>query len=166
MSEQDDDDLAATPEELAEAEALARALARGGAADATGPAAPEDALPAAALLRAAARPGLDPARLEAAGARARAGVDARRGALDARRATRRRWALSALLVPAAAAAAMTLVARPRLSRVAPPPLPRPSAALLEAQARAARGRPDLQALDAEMRDYRAAYYAALAEEEP
>jgi hypothetical protein len=159
MSERDDE-LESTAEERAEAEALARALERGGA----GAMGPEDAASAAALLRAAARPELEPARLEAAAARGRA-------ALAARRRPRRLWLLPVLLAPAAAAAALFLVASSQrsaglASRAPRAPLPVPSAELLEAQARAARGRPDLTALDAEMRDFRAAYYAALAEEAP
>jgi hypothetical protein len=155
MSERDDE-LEATAAERAEAEALARALERDGAKDAG----PEDAVSAAALLRAAAAPGPD-ARIDRAGSRARAAVDARR--------PRRRWLLLALLAPAAAAAAVALLFRssPEYSaRLSSRGMPAPSAALLEAQARAARGRPDLAALDAEMRGFRAAYYAALAEERP
>src|SRR4051812_38507147 len=153
MSERDDDELEATPQERAQAEALAHALERGAARDAG----PVDAVAPAALLRAAARPTIDPARLETAAARGRA-------ALGARRRSRLRWLLPALLAPSAAAAvALFLVASP--ARRAPsPPLPLPSPALLQAQARAARGRPDLSALDAQMHDYRAAYYAALAQE--
>jgi hypothetical protein len=150
MSERDDDELEATAAERAEAEALARALERGGPKDAG----PADAVAAAALLRAAARPAPDAAALAAAGARGRA-------ALAERRPARRRWLL---LAPTfAAAAALVLVTRLLLQ---PPPrrLPEPSTALLEAQARAARGRADLTALDAQMSEFRAAYYAALTEE--
>jgi hypothetical protein len=152
MSEPDDE-LEATAEERAEAEALARALERGGAKDAG----PADAVAASAMLRAAARPAPDAAALEVAAARGRA-------ALAGRRPRRRRWLLP-VLAPTLAAAAVVLVAR--LTLQGPPHrLPEPSTALLEAQARAARGRADLTALDAQMGEYRAAYYAALAEEHP
>ena len=153
MSEREDDELEATEAERAEAEALARALERGAARDAG----PEDAVAPAALLRAAARPAPDAARLEAAAARGRA-------ALGARRPSRLRWLFPIVLAPSAAAAAVALFFVSSARHAPVPPLPQPSAALLEAQARAARGRPDLTALDAQMRDYRAAYYAALAEE--
>jgi hypothetical protein len=44
-------------------------------------------------------------------------------------------------------------------------LPPPSLALLEEQARAARGQEGLDALDRQMRDYRSTFYATLARRE-
>jgi hypothetical protein len=161
MSERDDDELgAASEEERAAAEALARDLEGGRPPSG----APAETLAAAALLRAAARPGLDAAGLDRAAARARSALETRRTA--APRKARPRWLLAALLAPAAAAAAALLFVGPSARLEPPRTFPLPSPALLEAQARATRGRPDLTTLDAEMRDYRAAYYAALAEERP
>src|SRR5689334_13851578 len=124
MSERDDDELEATEAERAEAEALARALERGAARDAG----PDDAVAPAAP---------DAARLEAAAARGRAALGARRPSL-----LRRLFPI--VLLPSAAVAAVALLFGPTLSRGtlssrAPAPrLPLPSAALLEAQGRAAR----------------------------
>jgi hypothetical protein len=171
MNQKDDSEAELEPEptaeERAEAEALARAL-EAGAPDALQP---DDALATAALLRHARRaqdPG-DGARAETRIAAAAARV---LPAIDRRRPRRRRWLLPALLVPAGAAALLvvsaTLTTRTRLQfisasvtleaavpRAIPPPV-----ALLEAQARAARGGADLSALDRQMRDYRQAYYSA------
>ena len=144
-----------TPEEMAEATALAAALE----GRASGGTAPEDALATAGVLRHARTAGasaLTPARLEQLAARVRPAVDRRR--------PRRRWWLwltPAALVPAAAMAVVFVSTR---SAVPPLPtaLPDPPVALIEAQGRAARGGSTLAALDAQMRDYRAAFYAALA----
>jgi len=168
----DDDDLP-TAEELAEAEALARALEPPASGQTAAPPAsgggtpaPADALATAALLRYAR----DTARGEAPGrARVAAAADRVRPGLDARldaRPRRRRWLMSAALAaPAAAAIALAyLTVRSTDERAAAPPpsLPAPTVGLLERQARAARGREGLAALDAQMREYRAAFYAELA----
>jgi hypothetical protein len=146
-----------TPEELREAEALARALE----GEAGAGAAPPEALEAAALLRYARSEGaLAPGRQAAVGERVRAPVAA---ALR----PRRRWWLWAGLAPLATAGALSLLLvraqRPKLAAsVAPMLLPPPSAALLQTQAAAARG--DARALgrlDLEMREYRQAVYARL-----
>jgi hypothetical protein len=156
----DSDEPEPTAEERVEAEALARALEASGPADG---AAPADALAAAALLRRAARDPAasaadDRARIAAAASRALPGV-------DARRPRRRRWLVPALAVPALAAFVLVVSRAQRTAdRPAAPP-PSPSVALLEAQARAARGEGDsasIAALEQQMRDYRNAYYAALA----
>src|SRR5262245_29625100 len=131
-----------TPEELREAEALARAL------DAQAPdaAAPRDALETAALLRYARDGGaLAPERARALAERVRAGT---------RSAPRRRWrvaALSALGGSLALAASLLLYLRASGPELAPGP---PPLALLAAQARAATREPGaLAALDLEMRRY-------------
>lgn len=158
-----------TPEELREAEALARALE--GAPSEAAP--PPEALEAAALLRHAHRGGeLDPARAQVIAAGLRAQVQQ-----QPRPPRRRRWIW--LLPPLAVGAAalvlllpMTLLRRP--DSVPPPavtgPLPRltafpaPGAALLAAQAEAARGGGQgLGDLDAQMRAYRQALFARLRE---
>jgi hypothetical protein len=154
-----------SPEERAEAEALARALEAGEAIAAP---LPDDALGAAALLRHARRTqdGNEPAR---AGARIAAAEARALAAVDGRRPRRRWWLLPALLVPAGAAAGLiatvTLTTRPAevASAVSPAgtAIPKPPTTLLEAQANAAHAGGDLSALDRQMRDYRRAYYAAL-----
>ena len=172
-----------SPEERAEAEALARALEAGEAIaapppdDALGaaallrharPAPPEDALAAAALLR-HARGAQDPGEAARAGARIVAAEARALAAVDKRRPRARRWLLPALLVPATAAAALIVTVMPASrSYLGPaarapvePVIPKPPTTLLEAQAKAARGGGDLSALDRQMRDYRRAYYAAL-----
>ena len=165
MSMKDDDSEAPpTAAEIAEAEALARAL-EGGAPASEG-AAPREALEAAALLRHARRAGApetaadDRARIAAAAARALPAVDGLATAAS-RRLRRRRWLYPALLAPAAAAA-FALVAFPLQRAGRTPRLRAPPVTLLEAQARAAREGADLGALERQMRGYRAAYYAALA----
>jgi hypothetical protein len=166
MSDFDDEP---TAEEQAEAEALARALERGDAAppaDGAGARAPApaDAVATAALLRHAARaPGAAAdrqARLSAAAARVRLPAAAR----PRPRRWRLAWLVPAALVPALAAMFL-LTAR---TRQAPTlgardvVLPAPDVALLQAQARAARGGEGLAALDRQMRGYRARFYERLA----
>ena len=139
-----------TPEELAEARALAAALE--GAAD---PPAPGDVLETAALLGAARTGGALPdLRREALRKRLEPLVAARGG-----RSRARRWtgAAGALLV----AAVVTLVL---FGRRPGPGLPRPGVELLQAQAAAAvPGSPaGAQALAARMQPYRRELLAALA----
>ena len=154
----DDEELLPTPEELAEAEALARALE--GAAPA-GVAGLEDALAAAALLR-RAHDTQSNERRAAEGRHIADGVGRSLAAVEARRSvrTRRRWLAPALLVPVAAAAALLVIVRHDDGR-GDAPVPAPPLALIEAQARAASGRADLSMLDREMRPYRETVYAAL-----
>lgn len=147
------DDDPSTPEEQREAEALARALA--GQASESAP--PPDALEAAALLRYAHRGELDPGRAAALGAGVRAGL--------ARR-PRRSWWLWVVAPLGTGLAMMTLFGVNMSRRVPPlpalPPLPAPTAALLETQAAAARGRGEaLGDLDAQMRSYRRELFARL-----
>jgi hypothetical protein len=143
-----------TPEELREAEALARALE--GAPSESAP--PPEALETAALLRHAHGGGqLDPARAQALAAKLRAEV----------RPRRRRW-WWAVLVPVAVGTAGVMLFATTMQRRGPalPPLPAPGPAVLAAQAEAARGRPQALAdLDAQMRAYRQALYARLREGE-
>jgi len=154
------DDDAPTPEELREAEALARALEGDPQA-----APPADVMPAVGLLRHARARGLDPARAQALGAKLRAEVTAR---------PPRRWlwfllppllvtaAAGLLLVPMATSPSAPPVASHSPS--APPPPARPSEALLAAQAAVARGdRGALDTLDREMRGYRRALFVSMAE---
>jgi len=113
-----------TPEELRDAEALARALE--GAPSASAP--PPGTLETAALLRHGAGQ-LDPARAQALAAQLRAEL----------RPRRRRWPWLVLVPLAAGVAAsvlVPLVRRPALPRLSS--LPAPSPALLAAQAEAAR----------------------------
>jgi hypothetical protein len=143
----------ATAEEVAQAEALARALEEEGrrveGAD--------DVLETAAFLRhvrtvqtGAAAPGA----VGAPDGRTLAAVDARHPRL------RWRWLVPALSVPAVVAVLLAGSMDWRAGPVAP--LPAPPRELLQAQARAAGGHADVAALDRLMRDYRASYYAALA----
>ena len=136
----------APTQQRAEAEALARAL--DGAAPETAP--PPEALEAAALLRHAKSEGaLDPARLQALGAKLRAEV---------RPPRRRRWWIWILPPLAVGAAVLLLVPRTR----PPLTLPTPAASLLAAQAEAARGNGEaLASLDEQMRSYRRALYERL-----
>jgi hypothetical protein len=131
------EDDAPSPEELREAEALARALE-----GEPGVAAPDDVLPVVQLLRHAQRPAeLAPERSQALAARLRAEPGGR---------ARRRWWLVAPLAAAAAAGALFASLRGTPGHEL-----RPSGALLAAQAAAARGdRAALERLDREMRDYR------------
>jgi hypothetical protein len=138
------DDDQPTPEELRQAEALARALEGQPAAAA----ADSEDLAVAGLLRFARSEGiLDPARATALGAglRGEAGRQRRR-----RRAAR--WLLVLMpLTLSAAAAAFLLVPRRPPAVV----LPSPSPALLATQAAAARGNDGaFDALDRQMREYR------------
>jgi len=149
----DDDELSPSEEEIAEAEALARALDRGAAG---GPV-PEDALGAGHLLRYAKDHGaLDPARQQAIldevlrDARVPA---PKRGA---------RWSLLGALALASAAAIVMVTTRRNEPAVAVR-LPPPPRALLEAELDATRSREGLSALHGEMTQYRARMYAALEE---
>ena len=151
-----DEEREPSAEEIAEAEALARALEKDPTARA-----PEDALAAAALLRRAHDARSDERRAGEA-QRLAAGAARAFGALDARRPRRRwRWLVPALVVPAAAAVVLFAAVR-RTTAPAAPAVPAPPVALLEAQAQAAAGRADLAALDRDMRVYRQTLYAALA----
>jgi hypothetical protein len=150
----DDDDP--TPEELEEAERLARALERGNAPGGV----PEDALATAALLRFAKDGGaLDPDRSRAIF------EEAVRNARPLRAAKRRiRFTLFGLLgLAAAGAASIVLVVRTE----SPEPgasLPAPPRALLEAQVAAASGAPgNLEALALRTAEYRGRVYAQLRE---
>ena len=139
-----------TPEELREAEALARALE--GAPSPSAP--PPEALETAALLRHGGGE-LDPARAQALAAKLRAEV----------RPPRRRWRW--VLAPLAVGAAGLLMSGLVLRRERPLPLPAPAPALLAAQAQAAQGRPQaLAELDVQMRANREALYAGLQEARP
>ncbi len=169
-----DDEQQPTPEEMAEAAALGRALetsATTGAGAGNGaPPAPAPLLEAAALLRHAA-----PERLAAATQESQRHLDAALARIlpvvDARRARPRRrwfWLAPATLLPAAAAALLLFTLNPRsspapqaISISARPALPAPSLALLRAQADATRGGPALAELDRQMRDYRATFYRTL-----
>jgi hypothetical protein len=153
-----DDEQLPTAEELAEAEALARALEGGTSPSVTGP---EDVLAAAALLR-RARDSQSSERRASDDRRIAGGVEHALRALDARRPVRprRRWLGPALLLPAAAAAIL-LVAIRRGTGPGASPVPAPPLALIETQARAASGGADLALLDRQMRAYREAVYAAL-----
>jgi hypothetical protein len=152
-----DDEPSPTPEELREAEALARAL-DGAPSDA---APPPEALETAALLRHGGGE-LDPARAQALAAKLRAEVRPR--------PRRRLWPV---LVPLALGVAVLVILPSALllrsrqlppSAVSPAGLPAPTAALLAAQAEAARGHEQaLGALDAQMRSYRRALFARLQE---
>ena len=151
------DDDEPTPEELREAEALARALE--GATPESAP--PPEALEVAALLRHAKSGGeLDPSRAQAIAAGLRASV---------RPLRRRRWLWIA--APLAVGAAGLLLLPVTLTRreshsfpvgitgPKPRPLPAPPASLLAAQAQAARGQPRaLAELDTQMRTYRQALF--------
>jgi hypothetical protein len=145
-----------TPEELEEAERLARALERGNAPGGV----PEDALATAALLRYAKDGGaLDPHRGRAIF------EDAVKNARPIRAAKRRiRFTLFGLLgLAAAGAASIALVVRTQ----SPEPsasLPAPPRALLEAQLAAASGGPaNLDALAVRTAEYRGRVYASLRE---
>jgi len=141
-----------SPEELAEAEALAHALDRGSAREHL----PEGALETAALLRYAGDDGaLDEARLDAIL------EDVLEEAKAAEREPARaklawwKWLLPTTLVGAGATAAALLLVPAKGGA----DLPEPSAALLQAQAKAAAG--DGADLDAEMQTHRGAVFAAL-----
>lgn len=147
-----------TPEEQREAEALARALQ--GVAE---PAAPRDALETAALVRAAGPAGaLSPERGAAVLERIAPALKGPR--------RRPRWRTAVLAAASVAAAVLGFSVTGHLQITARAPSarrertwpPEPSAALLAAQARAARGEAPLEAIDAEMRAYRMQVYQALA----
>ena len=131
-----------TPEELREAEALARELEGIPSAGA------EAERAAAALLAYAHRGGLSPE------AKARGAEEVSR-----LRVARRRWSVRAgALAAASAAAALAFVLWPRL----PSSLPRPEAELLRVQSRAAGGdAAAVAALDERMRGYRGQVFASL-----
>jgi len=145
-------DAPATPEELAQAEALALGLEGRGAG-------PASELETVALLRQARGAEVPDVRAQVV------------PALAARR-PRRWWLLPTVLVPATAAlvmmGAVTMRARepatmtkggPSPSLVPAPTPPLPTVALLQAQAKAAQGdRRALAALASEMRRYRSAFY--------
>jgi hypothetical protein len=143
-----EDESDPTPEELREAEALARALER----QASAGDAPRDALETAALLRYARDGGaLPPERERALADRLRA-----RPAAPSRRT---RILVSALAGTLAAAASVLLALRANAPRVEAPV---PPLELLTAQARAAAREPGaLAALDLEMQRHRRALHASL-----
>jgi hypothetical protein len=147
------DDEEPTAEELAEAEALARALERGHATGAT----PEDALGAAALLRFAKDGGaLAPERSERI-------LEDVLGRAKPRRARPRLGPtlLGLLGLSAAGVASMMFVVRSQAPE--PASLPAPPRELLEAQLSAANMRSSLTTLDIETTRYRRAFYAKLRE---
>jgi hypothetical protein len=149
---EDDREPEASPEELREAEALARVLdGQAGPADTL----PADALEAAALLQASAGPGggeLSDVRRRAVRKRVLAGAPSRHPAA-------RTAATAAALVGLAAALVLALSARRPLATA----LPAPSAALLAAQAEAARPHAPADPLLArEMGAYRRQVLAAMA----
>ena len=140
-----------TPEELREAQALARALA----ADVPETEAPRDALETAALLRSTRSTGVLAPERERARA---AGVGG--AAPGERRPRPRRWLpVMALGASLALVASLLLFLRPS----GPPSAPgRPPLELLEAQARAAAREPGaLTALDREMQLYRRQIHSSL-----
>lgn len=148
---QDDD---STPEERAEAEALAHALSRG-RDDA---ALPEDALETAALLRYAR----DGGALEERDAE-RILADVLREARPAKKPRtglfRYRWPL--LSVAAAAAVAVVFIRSAADSGIEAARLPSPPPTLIQTQLAAAGENAALAALEREMQDYRVSVYAAL-----
>jgi hypothetical protein len=137
-------ELPPTPDELREAEALAKALEGGSDA-----AAPVDALEAAALLRAAP---LDPVASAAIRARARPPMRARR------RFPIQAFAGSIAVIIIVLGAVSAVQRRP--AGVPPLPLPPPPPALLAAQARAPKE--GLEPLAREMAPYRGEVLVALA----
>lgn len=147
------DDEEPTPEELAEAEELARALDRG-----HGSGAPTDALEAAALLRHANdESALEPAKGEAIL------NDVLARARPPRRASSWRLILFGALGLSAAAAATLLVLRSE-PRFGPSELPAPPRALLDAQIQATSTETaSLDPLGAELKPYRVSVYSALKE---
>ena len=162
MSDHDDDwlDEEPSPEEFAEAEALARALDRGSADGGL----PEDALQTAALLRHGAQGSeLGAQRSEAILAEALRSARPRRPRAAA--APWWRWLLPAGLAATAAAAAFAVLVGSPTGGPAPQTaaaLPAPSSALLRAQATAAAG-DDPSALDRAMASHRVAVVGRLRE---
>jgi len=145
----DDDDIDAR--ELREAEALARALERGYAADDL----PDDALQTAALIRYSKDGGaLSEAREDALLEEVLAAADRAHPAP----ASRWRWLFGALGLAAAAALLLILVRAPDSS---PTALPAPNAGLLEAELARLDDPSAEPRFDAEMRAYRGEVYAAL-----
>jgi hypothetical protein len=146
------DDIEPTAEELAEAEALARALERG-----HGPT-PAKELETAALLRYAKdRGALDPEKSELILADALARARPR-----ARKSSWRFVLLGALGLSAAAAAAVLVLQSEQAPGASA--LPVPPRALLDAQVRAtAAESASLEPLGAELQPYRVAVYSALKE---
>ena len=144
------DDDAPTPEELREADALARSLD----GDASAPV-PADVMSVVHLLRhAQASPTLAPDRSQVVEARLRADLSPRW----------RRWRWWWMLPPLAAAATAAVVLTPLRRPSDSAAQVRPSGALLAAQAAAARGdRAALDRLDREMRSHRRALFRRLAE---
>ena len=144
-----------TPEEIREAEALARALE----GDGSSPDLPEDALQTACLLRAG---DLDQKTSQAVFEKVLADSDL---AKPKSRPARLRW-----LVPVGGLATVALVgillAQPQ-AQPAPATLPEPEAALLQAQGEAASPKgQDLVALAEQMNRYRRNMYQALSERYP
>jgi hypothetical protein len=145
------DDTEPTAEELAEAEALARALERGHGS------ASEKDLETAALLRYAKDGGaLDPERSEAILHDALA---------NARPPAKRSWRIVLFgSFGLAAAAAVALLVLRNETQVTASALPNPPRALLDAQIRATAGESaTLEPLGAELQPYRVAVYSALRE---
>jgi hypothetical protein len=163
----DDHDEPATADEARDAEALARALEPGaGAGERAG--APADLLAAASLVRdAGAGVQLPADRAAAVEARLAPSLEGRRSSWRARRrrlvaAAASGVAASVLAVAVLYVSLRTTSERPAMM-VASPPLPAPPAALLDAQAAAARGgAPALAALDRQMSAYRHQYLDELA----
>jgi len=144
-----------TPEEIREAEALARALE----GDGSSPDLPENALQTACLLRS---DDLDQERSQAVFEQVVAGT-----ALEKQKQhPTRRW-----LIPvgglATAAVVGILLAVPQASQPGPAALPDPEPALLQAQVKAASPKSqDLLALAEQMNRYRRNMYQALSERYP
>jgi hypothetical protein len=149
----DDPDAEPTAEELAEAEAFARALDPKVRSIGQTPAAPAE-LDAAQLLRHSRDGGALPADRAAA-------VLARLETEQAQRRRRMRWLVPAVAISAAAAVAMVFFASrdPAPDRTAS--IPRPRADLLRAQVAAASGESTAE-LNEAMRAYRDDVYGALA----
>jgi hypothetical protein len=144
-----------TPNEMREAEALARALE----GDGSSPDVPEDALQTSALLRSHE---LDQVRSQAVFERVLAGTDHKK---SARTSSRLRW-----LIPvgglAAVLVAWVLFMVPgivTLDEAAPASLPPPDAELLQAQGKAASQPDGLAGLHARMHRYRHDMYRTLSE---
>jgi hypothetical protein len=152
-------DVPATPEEQAQAEALAHALENSGAGAAS------DEFETATLLRQAHA---DTTSLE------KSALAQVLPALQGRRKAKRWWIVPAILVPATAGLLLLVLPMGARFALAPtlsgqaPKVPRghaspaPSSVLLHAQASAARGnRQAFAILDAQMRRYRAEFYRSL-----
>ena len=141
-----------TPEEAREAEALARALEGDGSSADT----PQDALQAASLLRDGE---LSEERSRAVFERIVADSD-----LEKKKPAGMRWLIPVGGLAAAAVVGLLLLLPGTLSSPESTALPRPGAALLQAQGRADRGGvKGLVALKGEMQSYRKNMYSALSE---